>query len=472
MNADGSITTVYSATYGITIGAGTGILIHHNYVKVNNSGIRGDTTGANAIIEYNEVDSPAGTPGGGHTNTFDGILIVGTATGITIQYNLVKNQRGGGLEFGFAGGTVISGTAIGNTITVNGFSSAGIYSAEPIGIVAWQLSAPSALTIKQNLVTGNAGPGVTVISATGVTITQNSIFSNGSLTTDIGIALNSVSGDPNNYTTQGVTLNTAGCTHTGPNNELNFPIIQSALLSAGNLVLRGWACPGSAIELFISAPDASGGFGSGKTYLTTLTEGSAADTDASSSTYGPGAINGLLQGTDTTNRFMFSIPVPAGVAIGTVLTSTATLAGNTSEFSGEATVVGGPNLFILKSANNASANPGGVLIYTVQVKNTGTGPANTVTLTDSLGNYNALGISAYSGSPFKFTDGSPSSGLTLGTPVYSNNGGSTWTYTLTSGGGCAPAGYDGNVTNWQIPMTSTMNGNGGNFTLNYQVKVK
>ena len=61
MNANGSVTTVYSATYGITIGAGTGILIHHNYVKVNNSGIRGDTIGANATIEYNEVDSPAST---------------------------------------------------------------------------------------------------------------------------------------------------------------------------------------------------------------------------------------------------------------------------------------------------------------------------------------------------------------------------------------------------------------------------
>ncbi|HUN55617.1 MAG TPA: SdrD B-like domain-containing protein, partial [Smithella sp.] len=472
MNADGSISTVYSGNYGITIGAGTGILIHHNYVKVNNSGIRGDTTGSNAIIEYNEVDSPAGTPGGGHTDTFDGILIVGTATAITIQYNLVKNMRGGGLEFGFAGGTVVSGTAIGNTITVNGFSSAGIRSTEPIGIVAWELSAGSALTIQQNLVTGNAGPGITVISATGVTITQNSIYANGSLTTDIGIELNSVSGDPNTYTAQGVTINTAGCTHTGPNNELNFPIIQTALIAGGNLVLRGWACPGSAIELFISAPDASGGFGSGKTYLTTLTEGSASDTDSTSSTYGPGAINGLLQGTDTTNRFTFTIPVPSGVAIGTVLTATETLAGNTSEFSGEATVVGGPNLFILKSANSASGNPGSVLTYTVQVKNTGTGPANTVTLTDSLGSYSALRISAYSGSPFNFTDGSPSSGLTLGTPKYSSDGGATWTYTLTSGGGGAPAGYDGNVTNWQIPMIGTMNANGANFTLNYMSIVK
>ncbi len=131
-----------------------------------------------------------------------------------------------------------------------------------------------------------------------------------------------------------------------------------------------------------------------------------------------------------------------------------------------------PNLFILKSVNKVSANPGDVLTYTVQLKNTGTGPAYTATLTDSVGNYNALAISAYSGSPFSFTDGSPSSGITLGTPTYSKDGGATWTYTLVSGAGGAPPGYDGVVTNWQIILNGTMNGNGGNFTLNYQVIVK
>jgi uncharacterized repeat protein (TIGR01451 family) len=261
---------------------------------------------------------------------------------------------------------------------------------------------------------------------------------------------------------------------TGPNNLLNYPIVESAIISGGNLILRGWARPGSVIEFFIAAPDASGGFGSGKTYLTTLTEGSGADADATSSTYGPAAINGILQGTDTTNRFMFTIALPAGVAIGTVLTATATLSGNTSEFSGNATVVGSPNLFILKSADKAGANPGEVITYTVQVKNDGTGPANTVTLTDSLGNYNALAISAYSGSPFNFTEGSPlPSGLTLGTPTYSSDGGANYTYTpLVSGAGGAPAGYDGVVTNWKIIMNNNMNGNGGNFTLNYKAIVK
>ena len=65
----------------------------------------------------------------------------------------------------------------------------------------------------------------------------------------------------------------------------------------------------------------------------TATEGSGADADATSSTYGPGAINGVLQGTDTTNRFSFTLPTPGGVSAGVRLTATARLGGNTSEFS-------------------------------------------------------------------------------------------------------------------------------------------
>ena len=79
-------------------------------------------------------------------------------------------------------------------------------------------------------------------------------------------------------------------------------------------------------------------------------------------------------------------------------------------------IVGVPNLFILKSANTSSANPGDIITYTVQVKNTGVGTANTVTLTDAIGNYIAVPVA----SSFSFTDGSTASGLTLGTPSYSN----------------------------------------------------
>jgi len=134
------------------------------------------------------------------------------------------------------------------------------------------------------------------------------------------------------------------------------------------------------------------------------------------------------------------------------------------------TFTGLPLLSILKSANSANANPGQTITYTVQITNTGVGSGANVVLTDNLSPYSAFGINTYgTGIPFSFTDAA--SGLSLGTPEYSNNNGSTWLYTPVSGGGGAPADYDGNVTNWRIPMTGTILP-GGSFSLNYQIIVK
>ena len=83
----------------------------------------------------------------------------------------------------------------------------------------------------------------------------------------------------------------------------------------------------------------------GATYLVTRTEGSAADTDAGTGLYGPATINGLDQGTDVTNRFTFKVPyasltVAQQAAIAANgLTATATVAGATSEFSGNLVLV-------------------------------------------------------------------------------------------------------------------------------------
>ncbi len=124
--------------------------------------------------------------------------------------------------------------------------------------------------------------------------------------------------------------------------------------------MTGFARPGSIIELFIASPDPSG-FGQGQTYLTTLTEGSGADLDATTGTYGPGAINGIAQGTDTTNRFKFVITTPGGVSLGTVLTATATASGATSEFSGNATValaISVSGKVYLDANHNGSADSG------------------------------------------------------------------------------------------------------------------
>jgi uncharacterized repeat protein (TIGR01451 family) len=120
-----------------------------------------------------------------------------------------------------------------------------------------------------------------------------------------------------------------------------------------------------------------------------------------------------------------------------------------------------PVLTLVKSADAPTKAPGALITYTITAANTGTGNATTVMLSDKLAPYTAFSLNGFgAGVPFQFTDGSPSSGLTMGAPSYSSNGGATFTYTPVSGGGGAPAGFDANVTNWKLPMTGSMPPNG------------
>ena len=57
-----------------------------NFVTVNNSGIRTQGGGTGSLITLNEVARPAS----GHTNTFDGILLVGTVSSIQVTANLTR----------------------------------------------------------------------------------------------------------------------------------------------------------------------------------------------------------------------------------------------------------------------------------------------------------------------------------------------------------------------------------------------
>ncbi len=303
MTATGSSATNSGAAYGITF-TGSSATVRSNFVTVNNSGIRTDGGGMGSVISFNEVARPTS----GHTNTFDGILLVGIVSSIQVTANLARDQEGGGIEVGHGNGAAATNiTVSNNTVRGNGFVNVGggAASSEPIGIDAYA-AAGSGLLFSRNLVTGNAGPGIVVISSTGTTISQNSFSSNGGLSIDLdprGL-------DPNTMgAPQGVTLNDNGDGDTGPNGLRNYAVISSAILVAGELSFRGFARPGSAIELYIAQADISG-FGEGLTYLGTFTEGTAADLDATNGLYGPAAINGILQGTDTTNRFSFRVTAP------------------------------------------------------------------------------------------------------------------------------------------------------------------
>lgn len=132
-----------------------------------------------------------------------------------------------------------------------------------------------------------------------------------------------------------------------------------------------------------------------------------------------------------------------------------------------------PVLTVTKTAvPAATVAPGGTVTYSAGIANNGTGVATNVALLDSLSLFTVFGLNTYgAGVPFQLVQGAPSSTLTLGVPVYSNDGGTTYTYTPASGAGGAPAGYDGNVTHFRLPMTGTMPA-GSTFTVNYGVILK
>jgi uncharacterized repeat protein (TIGR01451 family) len=131
-----------------------------------------------------------------------------------------------------------------------------------------------------------------------------------------------------------------------------------------------------------------------------------------------------------------------------------------------------PLLTVLKSADKATVNPSEVITYTVQITNTGNGKGTNILVHDILSPFTAFGLDAFgTGIQFISTDSSPASGLSLGPPEYSKDHGVTWDYSPISGGGNAPLGYDGNITNWRIRINGEFRP-GGIFTLYYKAIVK
>lgn len=275
-----------------------------------NSVIQGNTIGLNA----------AGTAsvgnGTGIVVTNEDNLIGGTTAeaGNTIAGNSVQ-----GIRVTTAG--AVDNVIQGNRIGTNAAGTAGLGNAVGIVIEGGLNTVVGGIAPGAgNVMAYNQGPGVRLDTAMGAAsnVSRNAIFGNGGLGIDAGAA--------------GVTMNDAG----DVDGFLNFPVITMAAIAAGQLTLEGFVGAGKSIELYVAAPDLSG-FGEGQTYLTTLVEGSVADTDLSTGTYGPGPVNGRNVGTDTTAKFRFTLPLPSGMNHGSLLT--ALTLGSTSEF-GPVTVAG------------------------------------------------------------------------------------------------------------------------------------
>ncbi len=346
--------------------------------------IRGTATGW--TVTGNEVRGNAVT-----SNTANGLTLEAAASiNNAVRGNLFAANGGGGID---APATTAGPNAFENN-TVQGNGVLNNAAAETFGI---RLQGNGNLA-DRNVITANYGAGILVVSAAGANrITRNSVFANGTIlnagggaaTGQIGIDLLVAANSQTRGTAPYATVNDVNDADAGGNGLANFPIVTSATRVGGDLVVTGFARPGAIIELFVAAPDASG-FGEGQTYLTSVVEGSGTDTDTSAATYGPGAINALAQGTDTTNAFRFTIPVaalPAAPGAGSQLTATSTSFGATSEFSGNATITGVPSSADLSLTLTDVPDPAAVgqaVTYLARVTNNGpngaTGATTTITL--------------------------------------------------------------------------------------------
>jgi len=129
------------------------------------------------------------------------------------------------------------------------------------------------------------------------------------------------------------------------------------------------------------------------------------------------------------------------------------------------------NLTILKMASSATAQPGDTVTYSVTIQNSGPGVGTSVVITDLMpSNFVALRTDPYgNGTPFFFQEGTPASGLTPAAANYEDSLGTA--ISLTDGGCGAPAGSDGRVAKWYLPLTGNMP-DSSTFTLHYQVIIK
>ncbi len=381
----------------IGFNGGMGVWVQTNGNGSNNNSITGNEIRSNALTTI---------AGNGERLVFDGLELQGASTGNTVADNLITANTGHGIDS--FGNDIGGNTVRNNTISNNGAGVANGTGEEGSGVRIFGTTNPTIIT--NNILTGNNGSGVLVLgTANQVTISQNATNGN----TRLGIDLlstgetnlaSTATGTPfwngNTGTISNATLNDSGDGDGGGNGLLNFPVLTTANVSGTSLVINGFARPGSLVEFFLATPlttdptNSNRSFGQGSSFLASRTEGlSADDTNAGTGTYGANnaAVNGVYQGTDNTNQFTFTIPLATLTAAqrtallsgSAILTSTATLANSTSEFSGDialpitdvTTALAGPQTV-------SPGQPTGT--YTATFTNEGPLTASTVTRTVTL----------------------------------------------------------------------------------------
>lgn len=171
----------------------------------------------------------------------------------------------------------------------------------------------------------------------------------------------------------------------------------------------------------------------------------------------------------------FTVTIPASVAVGTyqnpatatytdpartVSSGTTSASYNPASSTGEdVTVVTSPNVTLVKSVSpSGNQSPGTDLAYTITFTNSGGSAAQSLVIKDPIPSSTDFKVGSV-------TNSLGTTGLTVAV-AYSNDGGTTWTYTPASGGGGGSAGYDRNVTNVRWTFTGNLSQTSPNNTGN------
>lgn len=294
------------------------------------SQIRGNYVGVAATGLGPLGNGGTGISAGGAGSTVADNVVAANAAGISVFATSIVRGNAVGTD---AAGTLAIGNS-GDGITVFGAGN-------QIGGTA-----PGA----PNTVAHNGGRGVTVFG-TSNEIRLNSIFANGNLGIDLGA--------------DGVTANDTGDADTGPNQRQNFPTITHVTSSGGTTVVTGTlnSTPSSTFTLDFYAN---------------------ASCDASGNGEGEDALGTIATATDASGDATFVATFPATLAVGDIVTATATSAsGDTSELSGCAAVKLA-DLSVTKSDAPDPVVHKKPLVYTLTIANAGPSNATNVVLTDVL----------------------------------------------------------------------------------------
>lgn len=346
-----------------------GILIYDNGDSQVLIGTDGDGTADAAEGNLISGNLQSGILISGGSSSAGGHTVAGNNIGVNAGLNVALPNHGSGVMIVNSGNNLIGSDGDGtadsveaNQIAGNSNSSAADATEYASGVVVVDSASNDSNLTLQNIIAGNAigtdrlgekplpnqGNGITIVAAKGTQVGAAGIpnlLRFNSLaglhiegTTDEGVqahaetslqanSFQANTGLPVDLGTTGVTINDSGDSIT------DFPVFTSAAIEDGVMTLIGFAEPGLVFDLYLNAGQVGQEFGDGVTWIARFTEGSEADKDATTGSYGP-ELRGVTvsDGTITQNRFEFSFAVPDGVSNGVQMTGIAST-GGVSEFS-------------------------------------------------------------------------------------------------------------------------------------------